>query len=119
LIEGRLSANHNLICVETDIGNFQCTKGEEVHAGDSVLLAIQPVNVVLHPSQSSAPNTVKGKVERAVFSGDFLDCQIRVGSHTIFAKQHPTLEMRRGQDVYVELPPAHCIAVAIDYSASK
>ena len=116
LIEGRLSANHNLASVETDIGNFQCTKSEEVHAGDAVLLAIQPVNVVLHQSQSSVANTVKGKVEHAVFSGDFLDCQIRVGSHTIFTKQHPTVEIRRGQDVYVELPAAHCIAVALDNS---
>jgi len=114
LIEGRLKANHDGTSVETDIGNFQCIKGESVRPDDSVLLAIQPVNVVLHQSQSTVANTVKGKVELAVFSGDYLDCQIRVGSHLIFTKQHPTVEVRRGQEVYVELPPAHCIAVVMD-----
>jgi iron(III) transport system ATP-binding protein len=114
LIAGRLSENHHLASIETDIGNFQCVKGEEVRPGDSVLLAIQPVNVVLHESQDPEGNTVKGKVELAVFSGDYLDCQVRVGPHTIFTKQHPSVELRRGQEVYVELPATHCIAVAMD-----
>jgi len=114
LIEGRLSENHISASIETDIGNFQCLRGEEVHAGDSVLLAIQPVNVVLHKTADSGNNTVKGKVELAVFSGDYLDCQVRVGSHTIFTKQHPSVEVSRGDEVYVELPAAHCIAVAMD-----
>ncbi len=114
LIEGRLGANHDVPVVETDIGSFQCIKGDEVRAGDSVLLAIQPVNVVLHQDKSTGTNTVKGKVELAVFSGDYLDCQIRVGSHTLYTKQHPTVDVSGGQEVYVELPPAHCIAVTMD-----
>jgi len=114
LIAGRLSENHISASIETDIGNFQCVRGGEVHAGDSVLLAIQPVNVVLHKSQASGANTVKGKVDIAVFSGDYLDCQVKVGSHRIFTKQHPSVEVQEGEEVYVELPAAHCIAVAMD-----
>jgi len=114
LIAGRLAQKHDATLVETEVGTFECTKSSEVRAGDSVLLAIQPVNVILHQNPNSGANITKGTVELAVFSGDYLDCQIRVGSHAIFTKQHPSVELRRGQDVYLELPAAHCTVVAVD-----
>jgi hypothetical protein len=49
-----------------------------------------------------------------IFCGDFLDCQVRVGPHSIFSRPHPSMEIRRGQKVYVEFPPRHCTAVALE-----
>lgn len=114
LIAGRLAQKHDATVVETEIGSFACATSGAVRVGDSVLLAIQPVNVILHQSPNERANVTKGRVELAVFSGDYLDCQIRVGPHAIFTKQHPSVELRRGQDVYLELPAIHCTAVAMD-----
>jgi len=55
---------------------------------------------------------VRGTVALSVFSGDYVDCQIQVGEQTLYARQHPSVELREGQDVSIELPAEHCVAVA-------
>ena len=115
LIPGRLSVDHNLTFVETEIGTFRCIKTTDLHSGDQVLLAIQPVNVIVHEQLKQNSNVVKGTVELAVFSGDYLECEFKVGPYAISARQHSSLDLRRGQEVYVELPTEHCIAVAMDF----
>jgi iron(III) transport system ATP-binding protein len=100
--------------VETQIGSFRCARTNNVKSGDNVLLAIQPVNVAVYHENDNNPNVVQGTVDVVIFCGDFLDCEVRVGPHCIFCRPHPSMEIRRGQKVYVEFPPRHCTAVALD-----
>ena len=100
--------------VETAIGTFQSTKTSEVGAGQPVLLTIQPVNVRVHPETNHTVNVVKGTVVLTVFCGDFVDCQFSVDNQAIYGRYHPSLELSKGQQVYIELPAEHCIALAPD-----
>ncbi|HWP57942.1 MAG TPA: ABC transporter ATP-binding protein [Candidatus Acidoferrales bacterium] len=115
LVPGILTRGHDLAwAVETEIGTFTSEKSVDVRAGDRVLLTIQPINVVVHREMNHAANVVRGKVELTVFCGDYVDCHFRVGTQLIYARQHPAIAPRQGEEVYLELPPQHCIAVAED-----
>jgi iron(III) transport system ATP-binding protein len=113
MIPGTLTRNEDAIwATKTAIGTFHCAKSAEVRDGEQVLLTIQPVYVVVHEEMREGINVVQGTVDLTVFSGDYVDCQFQVGPQTIYARQHPSVELREGQKVSIELPPAHCIAVA-------
>ena len=42
------------------------------------------------------------------------DVSRRSAAYGHFTKQHPSVELRRAQDVYLELPAAHYTGVAVD-----
>ena len=115
LLPGRLirSEDSNW-AVETEIGTLKCVKSTEVRSDEQVLLTIQPVNVIVHQEVNHNTNVVKGIVDLTVFSGDYVDCQFKVGTHVIHSRQHPSVELPLGQEVYLELPAKHCVAVAAD-----
>ncbi len=100
--------------VETEIGIFRSGKTSEVGSGQRVLLTIQPVNVRVHLETNHTVNVVKGTVVLTVFCGDFVDCQFKVGNQTLYGRYHPSMELSKGQEVYIELPAEHCIALAQD-----
>ena len=113
MIPGTLARNPDSIwAIETAIGTFQCAKSTDVRAGEQALLTIQPVYVVVHEELKKGTNMVRGTVALSVFSGDYVDCQFQVGAQTLYARQHPSVELREGQEVSIELPAAHCVAVA-------
>ena len=115
LLPGMLIRGQDLAwAVETEIGTFTSDKSNDVRDGDRVLLTIQPINVVVHREMNHATNIVKGTVELTVFCGDYVDCHFKVGTQVIYARQHPSVAPRQGEEVYLELPPSHCIAVAED-----
>ncbi len=115
LIPGTLIRDRDTTwAVATTLGKLQCTKSDEVGAGQPVLLTIHPVYVVLHEEKKEGVNIVQGIIALTVFSGDYVDCQINVGGEIIHARHHPSVKLREGQPVSIELPAAHCIAVASD-----
>lgn len=111
LIPGILVGEGDVALAETEIGIFRCLRAGSLHAGERVLLAIQPVNLVVHREQKQTNNVVSGTVESAIFSGDFLECQIRVGAHSVYCRLHPSVELRRGEKVYLEFPQQYCMAL--------
>jgi iron(III) transport system ATP-binding protein len=118
MVPGTLTRNSESIwAIDTAIGIFHCAKSSEVRVGERALLTIQPVYVVVHDTMKPGGNMVRGTVVLSVFSGDYVDCQIQVGDHTLYARQHPSVEFREGQEVFIELPAAHCIAVTPDESS--
>jgi len=117
MVPGILTRNSESIwAIDTAIGKFHCAKSSEVRVGERALLTIQPVYVVVHEAMKAGGNMVRGTVVLSVFSGDYVDCQLKVGDHTLYARQHPSVEFREGQEVFIELPAAHCIAVTPDDS---
>ncbi len=118
MVPGTLTRNSESIwAIDTAIGKFHCAKSSEVRVGERALLTIQPVYVVVHETMKAGDNMVRGTVVLSVFSGDYVDCQLKVGDHTLYARQHPSVEFREGQEVFIELPAAHCIAVTPDESS--
>ena len=117
MVPGTLTRNSESIwAIDTAIGKFHCAKSSEARVGERALLTIQPVYVVVHETMKAGSNMVRGTVVLSVFSGDYVESQFEVGDQMLYARQHPSVEFREGQEVFIELPAAHCIAVTPDAS---
>ncbi len=98
--------------VETAHGELLCFVPPEINNGDSVLISIRPQNVLISTEGTpNARNVFRGKLRVAVFLGEYMDCQVEVGSVLLRAHMHSRLRIRRGDEVYVHLPRDLCTVV--------
>lgn len=98
--------------VESPQGTLYCAVPDGLRPGESVLISIRPENIGVHKTRPSAKKNVwEARVEAAAFLGEFLDCQLAVGEHLLRVRAHPSLELRRGDTVFLQIDPQLCIAV--------
>jgi iron(III) transport system ATP-binding protein len=95
-------------------GVVRCTIPSDLEPGGKGLLVLRPENVVVRGSPERRPNEFRGKLEIAAFLGDHLDCIVSIGDTLVRARAHPSDQLVRGQDAWVEFPPGHCIAMRDD-----
>jgi iron(III) transport system ATP-binding protein len=116
-ISGELAAQvgEGLGKVRTPIGELSCSLLNGLSAGDSVVVVVRPESVVLHQTKPAAGvNLVEGKIAAAMFLGEYVDCSVELGKVTLQTHQSHSLQVRRGQAVWVELPPGECLALPAD-----
>jgi hypothetical protein len=46
-----------------------------------------------------------------MFLGEYLDCTVELGKNLLQTHQPHSLQVRRGETMWVELPPAECMAL--------
>src|SRR5579859_6343794 len=95
-------------------GVVRCSLPADLKPGDKALLVLRPENVTVRPAAAGRTNEFAGKLEIAAFLGDHLDCIVSIGDVLVRARAHPSTELRRGQDVWVEFPLEHCVAMKDD-----
>jgi iron(III) transport system ATP-binding protein len=98
--------------VKTEVGEISCGLISGLTTGTSVVLVVRPESVVLHqtkPAQSN--NVVEGKIGTAMFLGEYLDCTVELGQCLFQTHQPHSLEVRRGDSVWMELPANDCMAL--------
>jgi iron(III) transport system ATP-binding protein len=72
--------------VETQHGRIRCSASDGLAVGSSVSVAVRPENVtVSRQRDGGSENVMQGKVEKAMFLGEMIDCQVAVGSQTLRA----------------------------------
>jgi iron(III) transport system ATP-binding protein len=101
--------------VQTDVGKLSCTLLSGLAVGSKVVVVIRPENLILHqtePSQSA--NILEAKIGAAMFLGEYLECTVECGSHVLQTHQHHTLQVRRGDPVWVDLPAGECMALPVE-----
>jgi len=101
--------------VRTDVGELSCELLSGLGVGSKVVVVIRPESVILHqakPSQNA--NILEAKIGAAMFLGEYLECTIECGSHVLQTHQHHTLQVRRGDPVWVDLPAGECMALPVD-----
>jgi iron(III) transport system ATP-binding protein len=84
----------------------------DVPVGEKVTLAVRPENIEVHaaaerPAEGTA-NAFTGTVEQAMFLGDTLDLQVRVGAASLSTRAHPTVRLRPGDEITVLLRKELC-----------
>ena len=105
-VEGKACA------IASSIGRLLCYCPSNVNTGNEVLISIRPENVTLRSQKpDNAANCLEGTVNAAVFLGEYLDCQIDVAQQTIRARQHPSIKVREGETIYVEMPIESCVVI--------
>ena len=98
--------------VHTDAGDVCCGLLPGLTQGTKVIVMVRPESVVLH--QKKPPeneNVIEGKVGAAMFLGEYVDCTVDIGKNVLQTHQHYTLQLRRGDPVWVELPAGECMAL--------
>ncbi|MDT0306618.1 ABC transporter ATP-binding protein [Streptomyces sp. DSM 44917] len=91
--------------IGTALGELVGTAAPGVKTGDQVLLAVRPEAVRLHLTEpAAAPNVVPGELEQVMFTGECLDCHVRVGDHVWITRQEPRLAAGPGDKAWLELP---------------
>lgn len=94
--------------LKAPIGEIVVVCPEGVRPGERVTLLFRPENIRLDLRRSDAPNVFEGAIEELVFLGEYVDCRVRVGGQLLYTRQHPSLQVARGDRVWVELPPDQC-----------
>jgi iron(III) transport system ATP-binding protein len=98
--------------VRTDEGEISCGILNELTAGDKVVVVVRPESIVLHQKKPShGENVLEGKIGAAMFLGEYVDCTIELGKNVLETHQPHSLRVRRGDPVWVELPPGDCMAL--------
>jgi len=100
------------ITVATELGEIACTAMGEMPQGSPVVVIVRPEDIVLHTRRpQEGRNVIEGRVGAVMFLGEYLDCTIEVGKSLLRAHQPHSLDLRRGQPVWAELPAGECCAL--------
>jgi iron(III) transport system ATP-binding protein len=94
--------------LETSAGRLEAVCPPQVGGGETVTLAVRPEDIRLHRTAPAGVNVLAGTVGRIVFLGDYIHCELSVGTALLATRQHPTTALRPGDAVHVELPHEFC-----------
>jgi len=98
--------------VSTEVGEISCGVMNDLSVGAEVVIMVRPESIVLHRAKpSGTANLVEGKVATVMFLGEYLDCSVDLGKAVLQTHQPHSLELRRGETVWAELPPGECMAL--------
>ncbi|MBI4526130.1 MAG: ABC transporter ATP-binding protein [Deltaproteobacteria bacterium] len=115
-LEARISEytpGSKLGTAETEFGPLQCTVTFDAKPGDRVLLAVRPAGIQVGPNGAAGDrNTFRGQLESISFVGDFLECQVQVGSVRLRIILDPYREFRVGQTIALSIPGDRLATVA-------
>jgi iron(III) transport system ATP-binding protein len=107
----RLDAN-GIGSVKTDDGEISCQILEGLPVGSNVVVVIRPESINLHLDRpANNANVIEGKIGAAMFLGEYVDCAVELGKQMLQTHQRYTVQVRRGDQVWVELPAAECMAL--------
>ena len=107
-------------CLDTPSGVVEAICPTAIREHDEVSLSIRPENVRLHTERppENTPNVFPGRIEYVLFLGESAEYTVMVGRQALISRQHNDVELRRGQDVFVEFPTHHCIVVSDEHGTT-
>lgn len=101
--------------VRTDDGEISCSILDGLTAGSNVVVVVRPESLNLHLQKPAGlANVIEGKIGAAMFLGEYVDCTVELGKNILQTHQRYTLQVRRGDPVWLELPAAECMALPAD-----
>jgi len=101
--------------VETPQGKIGCRLPGWANQGDKVAVCIRPESIQVHERPLNEDrNLFEAKVEVVTFLGEFNECQVLVGKMPVRIRLHPSIVLRRWENVFLFLPPEMCTVVMGD-----
>jgi iron(III) transport system ATP-binding protein len=103
---------NGLRTVNTAQGQLRCPVPAAIPSGAKALVSVRPESFEISAEiQQRGGNVLAGIIDKNVFLGDFIDCQIRVGEQMVRAKLPPTSELSEGEQVFLQFDPHACIVI--------
>jgi iron(III) transport system ATP-binding protein len=107
-VDGRVEPGkngHAGYVVGTTLGPIACTLPSGLGEGERVSLVFRPEDVLIHTTeQPSKVNTFPGILERMIFVGNRIQCEIRAGATKIQSETNARTAIEEGSNVFVEIP---------------
>jgi len=98
--------------VQTEQGIISCHVPDEIEDGEQVLISIRPQHILTSRDMNpTAVNHFTGILKEDAYLGEYLDCQVEVGSTLIRVFMPPHLNIRRGETVGITLPGTFCTVI--------
>ncbi len=98
--------------VEVAFGTLRCRFQDTLGAGASADVLVRPENIAVSAGPPGTEENVWcATVQGVTFLGECQDAVVTVQQHSLRIRVHPTLELRPGQNVYLELDPNRCSAI--------
>ncbi len=98
--------------VKTENGEISCQILDGLGVGSNVVVVVRPESINLHVDRPrSSLNVIEGKIGAAMFLGEYVDCAVELGNQMLQTHQRYTVQVRRGDPVWVELPAEECMAL--------
>jgi iron(III) transport system ATP-binding protein len=98
--------------VKTEHGILSCHVPGEIRDGDPVLLSIRPQNILVSRDVNVNPeNNFTGILREVAFLGEYVDCQIEMGSNVLRVFIPPHLNLQRGETVNIHIPGDSCTVI--------
>jgi iron(III) transport system ATP-binding protein len=97
--------------VRTAIGEIEIAPGEELRAGERVVLSVRPEDVELSEAPAGGANVWEARVDQKVFLGEFVDFQVKLGDRILLSRRHPSLRTPIGGAIHVKLDPEKCVVL--------
>ncbi|MDP2646884.1 MAG: ABC transporter ATP-binding protein [Desulfobacterales bacterium] len=110
-IPGRITAvmENGQAEVKIASGTLHCAKPENVSVGDEVLVMIRPEDItVCLPETRPDGNVLEGNIEKVVFTGEMLDCRVKVSDSILRLHVHPNKILELGKNILLHLIPQRC-----------
>src|SRR3990172_2311676 len=99
------------IAIRTSLGQLICAPRLDLTIGEQVSVVFRPEDVHVRTDSSGHDrNTFPGVVERVIFVGNKILCEIRVGSVLVQSEINARFKLQQGGKVTVEISP-ECIGV--------
>jgi iron(III) transport system ATP-binding protein len=98
--------------VQTEQGILRCSVPEGLAKGEKATVAVRPESMrTSKRKEGGEGNALEGKVEKAVFVGDSVDCQVSVGTKVVSTKVTLAMEIEEGDRVFLEFHPSECLVL--------
>ena len=107
------SGNHARAAVDGDASVIAVDLPAGLGPAQRIRVVFRPEAAVLRLSPREA-NCIGGAVVRINFQGASTECHVDVGGRTIRALLPPSIEVRPGAKVWIDLDPARCVVYALD-----
>ena len=103
---------HGLGLVETAQGIWRCSIPAGMAKGAKATLAVRPEGMSLAASgEEQEANILGGRVEKMVFLGETIECQVLAGSRIVTMKVPITEEISEGEEVFLRFAPEACLVL--------
>ncbi len=99
--------------VRTGIGEIEIAPGEDLRAGERVVLSVRPEDVELTEARGEGANVWEARVDQKVFLGEYNDFQVKIGERVLLSRCHPSLRTPVGGAIFVKLRPGKCVAFKV------
>jgi iron(III) transport system ATP-binding protein len=101
--------------VKTEQGVLSCYVPGDIQNGEIVLISIRPQNILVSREiKTETLNNFTGKLRETTFQGEYVDCQVEVGTTLIQVFLHPHLNIHRGETVNLYFPSDFCTVIPRD-----